>query len=167
MKTVKFKTLALLIVAVLISINTSIFAQNGKNMQMWNNKTICNIPNLTQEQQTKIEKLKTAHMQEMLNFRTQLAEKKAHENTLMTAKTVDIKAVDKVIDEMSSIKTKMQKSNVKHHNDIRNLLTDEQKVFFDNHYIQRKRHGMGQGRHGKGMRNGNGNMHRQYQGMNK
>lgn len=171
MKTLKFKTLTLLLVVAMLSINTNIFAQKGQNMQM-GNKAMCNIPNLTQDQQTKIETLKTAHMQEMIGFKTQLAEKKAHENTLMTAKTVDLKAVNKVIDEISNIKAKMQKSNAKHHNDVRNLLTDEQKVFFDNHYIHMKGNGMGHGmrkgmmrRQGKGMRGKN--MPQQGQRMNK
>ncbi|MCK5823547.1 MAG: Spy/CpxP family protein refolding chaperone, partial [Bacteroidales bacterium] len=136
MKKVKFKTLALLLFAALLSINTSVFAQKG-NMQMMNTKN-CNIPNLTEEQETKIEKLRTAHMQEMINFKTQFAEKKAHKNTLMTAKTVDLKAVNKVVDEMSSMKAQTQKSNAKHHNDVRNLLTDEQKVFFNNHYLNKR-----------------------------
>ncbi len=171
MKTVKFKTLAILLVVGLLSINTSIFAQKGKNMQMGNNKAMCNIPNLTQEQQTKIETLKTAHMQEIINYRTQLAEKRARRNTLMTAKDVDLKAVNKVVDEMGSIKTQMQKSGAKHHNEVRTLLTDEQKVFFDNHYIQKRKNRMGQGRHGQGrhgqgMRGGNGNINRQGRGMN-
>lgn len=173
MKNLKFKTLTLLLAMALLSINTSIFAQNGQNMKM-GNKAMCNIPNLTQDQQTKIEKLKTVHMREMISFKTQLAEKKAHKNTLMTAKTIDLKAVNKVIDEMSSIKTQMQKNNAKRHNDVRNLLTDEQKVFFDNHYLQMKKHGMRQGmrkgmmgRQGNGMRGCRGNMQRQGQGMNK
>ena len=166
MKKVKFKTIALLLVAALLSINTSVFAQTGKNMRMGDNKAICTIPNLTQEQQTKIEKLKTAHMQEMINYKTQLAEKKAHKNTLMVAKEIDLKAVNKVVDEMSAIKAKMQKSNAKHHKNVRSLLTDEQKVFFDQRYIKRK-NCMRQGRHGKGMRDGNRNMNRQGRGMNK
>ena len=167
MKKMKFKTIALLLVATLLSINTNIFAQNGKNMQQGEKKIICTIPNLTQEQQTKIEKLKTAHMQEMINYKTQLAEKKAHKNTLMVAKNVDLKSVNKVIDEMSAIRAEMQKTGAKHHNDVRNLLTDEQKVFFDSHYLQGKRKGMKQGRHEKGMRAGNHNMNRQGSGMNK
>ena len=155
MKQVKFKTLALLMVATLLSINTSVFAQKG-NMQMHNNRN-CNIPNLTEEQETKIEKLRTAHMQEMLSQKTQLEEKKAHKKSLMVAKEIDLKAINKTIDEMSAIRVNMQKMKAKHHKAVRSLLTDEQKVFFDNHYLNKRSNNRAYGRRRGGMKNGMGN----------
>ncbi|MBE9469584.1 MAG: Spy/CpxP family protein refolding chaperone [Bacteroidetes bacterium] len=155
MKKVKFKSLALLMVAALLSINTSIFAQKA-NMQMMNTKN-CNIPNLTEEQETKIEKLRTAHMEDMIGYKTQFEEKKAHKKSLMVAKAIDLKTVNKTIDEMSAIRVKMQKMKAKHHKDVRSLLTPEQKVFFNNRYINKRGNNKSYGRRGNGMRNGTGN----------
>ena len=116
------------------------------------------IPDLTDEQKTKIEDLRTAHMKEMQNFRNQMREKRAHLITLQTADKVDMKAVNSTIDEMTALKNQQMKSNAAHRQEVRNLLTDSQKVYFDAHAGNRGHgKGMGQGRRGGGYGYGKGN----------
>ena len=113
----------------------------GKMMQMLN---------LTEEQQAQIEKSRTAHMKEMLPLRNKVQEKQAQMRTLETAEKVDLKAVNKLIDEISSLKTEMAKNKAKHHQEVRNVLTDEQRVKFDS--MPKGHHGFGErgkGHHGQ------------------
>lgn len=148
MKKFKLQSLALLIIATLLSFST--FAQDGNDKCPANGKeTKCsNIPNLTPDQQTKITNLKTSHMKEMQDFKNQLGEKEAHLNTLRTADKPDMAAINKTLDEIGVIKVNMSKKREQHIQDVRSLLTAEQKVYFDS-----KGHHKG---HGKGGCKGSG-----------
>jgi Spy/CpxP family protein refolding chaperone len=90
-----------------------------------------NIPNITEEQTQKITELRTAHLKEVTSHRNKIDELRARKRTLMTADNPDMKAIDKVIDEMSALKTEHLKRNARHHQAIRSLLTEEQRVHFD------------------------------------
>ncbi len=90
-----------------------------------------NIPNLTEEQQQKITKLQTGMMKEMQGIHDQLAEKHAHLKTLSHAEKPDQNAINKTIDEISDLQAQMMKKRFSHRQEIRNILTDEQKVVFD------------------------------------
>lgn len=177
MKHLKFKTIGLLLVAGLLCVNTNIFAQkgngfgngngNGNGNNQWNgsNQGYCqNIPDLTEEQQSKIEKLRTAHLKEVQSNRNILNEKRAHLQTLRTADKVNMDAIHKTIDEISVIRTSLQKNREQHIQDVRILLTDDQRVYFDNHN-RNQRHGQGYGRgNGQGRGHGYGNGNRQGRG---
>ncbi len=153
MKNLKSKSIAILIVAVLLSVNTNIFAQrgNGKGYGQFNENVkvyFCNnIPNLTADQITKIDKLRTAHWKEMQNSHNQLAEKRARLQSLRTADDADINSINETIDEISVIQASMQKNREQHFQDIRILLTEDQRVYYDN--FKRGR--------GNGQSNGRGN----------
>lgn len=92
-----------------------------------------NIPDLTDAQKEKINNLRTAHLKEMLTFKNQLNEKRAHLKTISTGDNVDENKVYAAIDEIGKLKTEIQKKRFKHRQDVRNVLTDEQKVYFDMH----------------------------------
>ncbi|SDB89424.1 Spy/CpxP family protein refolding chaperone [Williamwhitmania taraxaci] len=131
------------------------------------------IPGLTEEQKTKINDLRTAHMKEVTPVKNVLAEKNARLNTLTSADKADMTEVNKTIDEIAKLKGDLMKMRVSHQTKVKALLTDEQKVYFNAHMGGKK--GMGKGMHGrngmgqgKGMHQGNGmgqGMHRN--GMNK
>lgn len=87
--------------------------------------------NLSDEQKTQLEKLRLEHQKQMLPLRNELKEKEARLETLQTADKADMKAINAVIDEIGQIKTKMAKARAAHHQDIRNLLTEEQRIKFD------------------------------------
>ena len=64
--------------------------------------------------------------------------------TLETAENPDIKAINNLIDEMSVIKTKMAKDRAANHQEVRKLLTEEQRIKFD----------LNAGKKGMGKKNG-------------
>lgn len=148
----------MLLTALLVGVSSIVYAQRGNgNRQFYGNGPgyFCdNIPNLTADQQTKIDQLRTTHWKAMLNSRNQLAEKSVQLQTLRTADKPDIGAINKVIDQMSAIRTSMQKSREQHFQDVRTLLTDDQRVYFDN-AVNRAGNGLGYGR-GNGRAGGAG-----------
>ncbi len=102
-----------------------------KKIHEGNHQCCKDIPNLTDEQKSKIKELKIVNMKNMLALKNQLNEKTAHLKTLTTAEKVDMKAVNQTIDEIGSIKIQMMKNCVAHQQEIRKLLTEEQRVYFD------------------------------------
>ena len=118
---------------------------------------ICqNIPNLTEEQQTKIETLKTAHLKEMTNLRNKMGELRAKQRTLTSGDVADQKTIDANIDDITKLQNTIMKSQAAHRADIRKLLTDEQKVWFDNHPPRGNGHNKGYCQGGKGAGQGRG-----------
>jgi Spy/CpxP family protein refolding chaperone len=110
---------------------------------------------LTEDQSAKIEKIRLDALKKTTELQNQIREKRAKLISLQTADNADMKAIDKLIDEIAALRTQIQKVNAKKHQDIRNLLTADQKVIFDKNFSSR---GCGHGRAGKGNRGGgNGN----------
>lgn len=146
------KSLSLIVFALMIS--TLAFSQ-GPNQGKC--RAVANIPDLTEEQQTKIDALKAPHLKVMLENRTELDKLNAELKALEIADQPDMAKINAKIDEISAVKTKMAKERSKHRQDVRVLLTDEQKVYFDSH--RRGPEGKGQGGHrcgGKGPAHGYG-----------
>ena len=100
------------------------------------------IPDLTGEQQTKIEKLRTEQLKRMTDYRNQIMEKRARLRTLQTKDNPDMNAVNSVIEEMGDIRTTMHKNRSEHIQEIRALLTDDQRAFFDSRMMNRRGKGM-------------------------
>jgi len=100
---------------------------------------------LTQEQKDQLKALRLDEMKAMTRYKNQLDEYKAKLKTLTTGDNVNLKEVDKVIDQMGKVKLEMARNKLSHRMDVRALLTDDQKVMFDMHAMK------GKGRHGKGM----------------
>ncbi|MCD4736713.1 MAG: Spy/CpxP family protein refolding chaperone [Bacteroidales bacterium] len=161
MKNTKMRTNLVMVAALLLSLNLGVMAQQGNgwgNGQGWQKGDFCgNIPDLTEDQQSKIQTLRTAHWKEMQTLRNDLGEKRARLQTLQTADNVNMNEINNVIEEMGTIRTNKQKSAIAHRLDVRNLLTDDQKVYFDSRAGNR---GAGMGNKcgfGQGRRNGNRN----------
>lgn len=91
------------------------------------------IPDLTEKQKEKIKELRVEHMQELQQLRNQLGEKKARLRTLSTDVKVDMDEINRVIEDVGEMRTEMMKMRAQHRQDIRELLTDEQRVIFDAH----------------------------------
>ncbi|NPA35559.1 MAG: periplasmic heavy metal sensor [Chlorobi bacterium] len=106
-----------------------------------------NLPNITEEQKNKLDAMRTEHWKNVQNTQNLIAEKIARLRTLRTADNVDMKEINKTIDELNSLRTQIQKSREQHIQDVRKLLTDEQRVYFDNFQNTRgQRFGRGMGR---------------------
>ncbi|MBN1989854.1 MAG: periplasmic heavy metal sensor [Bacteroidales bacterium] len=114
----------------------------------------CNrIPNLTQEQSTQIEALRVTHLKEVTDLRNQMNEKRARLRTLESADKPNLNEINKTIDEHTAIKANLMKKRAAHRTEVSNLLTDEQRVYF-NSTNKGKRNGDGRGQ--RGNRNGRG-----------
>lgn len=130
------------------------------------------IPGITSDQEEKIRKLQTEHLKEMQNYRNQLNENRARYQTLMTAVQPDMKAINANIEERSKIKAEMEKKRAAHLQAVRQVLTDEQRVIFDQHSFRGKGYkgyGYGSGHccgFGPGYRAGAGMQHRRGAGWN-
>ncbi len=113
-----------------------------------------NLPGLTDDQKEQIETLRAENLKTMLPLRNTLQEKKARLMTLQSAEKADMKAINGLIDEISAIKTQMAKQRAAHHQQVRSVLTDEQRVVFDSRPRGMGRgHGHGKGHHGRGYNN--------------
>ncbi len=125
------KTRNLTILAVLLFVSGSIFAQGQNSKQGNKGDRFMNIPDLTETQKTKLTEMRAANMKEMLPLKNELQEKKAHLNTISTGDNVNMNDVNKTLDEMGAIKTNMAKKRAAHRQEVRKILTDDQRVFFD------------------------------------
>lgn len=154
MKTQMMKKVSVLAIALLMIAGTNLYAQRGRNYSgqdkgLNRNQSCQMIPDLTEDQQTQINTLRVANMKQMNVFRNQMNELRAKKQTLMTSDNANMKEMNSVIDQITAVKNQKMKASAKHRLDVRNLLTDEQKVYFDSRPMR------GQG-HGKGMGNGDG-----------
>lgn len=120
--------------------------QNQRNFEP--GQRCFNMLDLTVEQQEQINTLRVKQLEQMLSFRNATQEMRARLQTLNTAKNADMKAINSLIDEKSELKADQMKTRAAHHQEVRALLTDEQRVIFDSF--------RGMGRGGKNAGNGQG-----------
>lgn len=162
MKTQRIKKVALLAIAVLMFAGSNLYAQRGRNYSNQGEgkgQACMNIPDLTEDQLSKIETLRIVHLKETTIQRNQMNELRAKKHTLMTSDNANMKEINAVIDQMTSNRNAMMKISAKHRQDVRNLLTDDQKVYFDSRPMRGHKHGNGAGMgrgHGRGQGAGNG-----------
>ena len=111
--------------------------------------------NLTADQKKKMAELRTQLKKDILPLKNQLGEKKAKMRTLETADKADLQAINALIDEIQNLQGKIMKLHASNRQEIRKLLTSEQRVHFDMKGIQKeKRHRKGRKGHrpeGSGM----------------
>ena len=89
------------------------------------------IPDLTSDQKSKIKALRIGLQKDMLTLKNQLGEKRAKLQTLETSEKVDISVINTQIDEIQSLEAKIKKLKAAQRQEIRKLLTIEQRVHFD------------------------------------
>ena len=91
------------------------------------------VPDLTADQKKQIQDLKLILIRETTQIKNQINEKKAHLITVSTGDKVDMNAVNQTIDELFALKASLAKRHVQYMQDVRKLLTDNQKIIFDAH----------------------------------
>lgn len=116
-----------------------------------------NIPGLSDEQISKIDALNVDHMQQMNTFHANIQTLQSELHELEIAENVNMDKVFNKIDEISGVKTKMAKERSKHKQDVRKLLTKEQRIYFDSH-MGKDSGGMGHG-HPQACIQGHGKSH--------
>ncbi|MGE0076646.1 MAG: Spy/CpxP family protein refolding chaperone [Bacteroidales bacterium] len=157
----RFGSIALVM---LMLVGYSAYSQQGQQLRgNFDRKTNqvgnfeCRIPNLTDDQKQKINDLRVKHIKEVTPLKNEMGEKKARLRTLESVDKPDLNAINKTIDEMASIRAQIMKKNAAHRVEVASLLTDEQKVFFQQHKGKKSGKGMRQGdRRGMGQGNGMG-----------
>jgi Spy/CpxP family protein refolding chaperone len=112
-----------------------------------------NIPNLTDEQKAKLEKLQAEHQKLMAKAMGDM-EKLAGEMVALLKDPVDVKMAEAKIDEMAMLKAGMQKKCLAHRLAVRALLTDEQKAKLGDMGCGMMAGGMMMGGHACGMGQG-------------
>lgn len=108
---------------------------------------------LSEEQQAQMKTLRLTHMEQMLPLRNQKQELRAKLQTLRTAKNADMKAINNLIDEMADLQAKSMKSREANHQNMRNILTDEQRILFDSFKSKRNARSKGMACRGNGQAN--------------
>lgn len=89
------------------------------------------LPGMTPEQHEKIKKAHLKQVSDMTPLKNQLREKKARLETLLTTMPFDQKQADEVADELGKTGTAILKIQIRHDQELRNLLTPDQQVIFD------------------------------------
>lgn len=103
--------------------------------------------NLTPEQEQKIDDLRVKHIKEITPLRNELAEKQVYLRSLESVDQPDIATINKTIDEIGTLRTKLMKARSAHRAEVSQVLTDDQRVIFNS-----------RGYMGRGMRGPRGNM---------
>lgn len=86
---------------------------------------------LSEDQKEQIKGIMLEGKQESLPLENQLREKRARLRTLSSGDTYDVAALNKVVDEMSTLQASIKKIHIAKKGEIRALLNEEQKIKFD------------------------------------
>ena len=98
------------------------------------------VPQFTPEQKKQIAEFKLTLQKEMIQLNNQLNEKQAQLKTLQQVEKPDMKSIYAKIDEITTIQNKKLKANALNKNNIRAILTDEQRIKFDMNNGNPQRH---------------------------
>lgn len=145
------------ILVVLFSLTTNVFAQRGQKECRDNDNNRSDrfkeMMDLSDDQVEDIKALKTKHFSVMDELRSDMEIVNSELKDITSGEDYNLNAALKKVDEITSLKNKMMKVELKHRDEVRNLLTDEQKVIFDKQKPRGRRDFNKDGkRGGKGMR---------------
>ncbi len=153
MKTIKVSLIALVI---LLATNVNVFSQRGNQ----NNRRACVLPDLTEQQETKLSELRTRQLEESNQHRATMDELRAKKQTLSISENPNINEINRIIDQMESLRADHLKKTEAHRQAVRSVLTPEQRTEFDSRHQQRpvgqrqrlQNCGQGRGPNGRGFR---------------
>nr|WP_319398457.1 periplasmic heavy metal sensor [uncultured Carboxylicivirga sp.] len=160
----------------MVAVSTTAQAQRRAG----NKSQTCILQDLTQEQQDKVNELRVTFFQKTQAQHNELNELHAKKRTLETTEPLNKEALYDCLASINTIQTQLQKERIRHDQDVKANLTDDQIVLFDArrkgpngsmaHGNKQMRNGKGQrqcvGCNGKEMNRGNGQRSKG-QGMNK
>ncbi len=89
------------------------------------------LPNLTDEQKEQIKAIVLNGRKETLPLRNAMREKRAELQTLRTSENYDERAVNSTISEIAELQESMMLMREQHRQEIREVLTEEQRIIFD------------------------------------
>lgn len=108
----------------------------------------CNNLNLTDDQKTQIDKLRLEHQKEIIPLRNEVHSLQSEYNLLIIDDKVSEAKLKKQAENISTLRETLALKRALHQRQVRSLLTDEQKVKFDQQIIS------GRGQKGPGGRKG-------------
>lgn len=110
------------------------------------------LPNLTDEQKEQIKAIRLNGQKEALPLRNELMEKKARLRTLTTSEDYNENSVNNTIDDISELEASLMKLRQNHRQEVREILTEEQRIVFDSASQRGKRKGNNDQRGKRGRR---------------
>lgn len=123
----------LILIIFIIGVFTVGYTQKPKAGKTGPGKMWCSqIPDLTEEQQAKIDELHLNFQKEMAPKRIQAQKLELELKELMIADKPDQKKIDSKVEAIGKHRIEMRKAGVKHELAVRELLTEEQRVVFMN-----------------------------------
>ena len=144
MKNVKLKSIMVVFVATFLLIGTQSIAQRGRQGgfnkgygqgrgydERPKHQRLFDQLDLTDEQKDKIEGLNLESSKEAIQIQNQMREKEAQLTTLLTQENVEKNKVNNLINEIGKLKSESRKDRVDTHLKIKALLTEKQKIIFD------------------------------------
>jgi len=142
----------LLATVMTLAVDAQYNRQGGRGMGPVNDEGRYARLDLTETQKEELSALRTEQYLTMKPLRAKMSEIRAKERTLLAEETVDLKALDKVIDQQTELMNEIRKEQIRHRLAMKEVLTDEQVMQLE----QRRRHAghMSQGRKGRGDRSG-------------
>jgi Spy/CpxP family protein refolding chaperone len=120
------KNLIIIALVVIFAANAEAFGQRGSG-----NKGACNQPDLTQDQQEKIQSLQIKQLNASNQHRAKMDELRSRKQSLSIADNPNMNEINKVIDEMEKQRAEHLKANAAHRQSIREILTTDQRAIFD------------------------------------
>jgi Spy/CpxP family protein refolding chaperone len=103
----------------------------NRQRMMANRRNMMGIPDLTGEQQAQIKAVKLELEKAVIPLKGDVKVLDAEFKKLLASGGASERDIDVKIDEISALRVKMQKLQVKHHLAIRSLLTEAQRIAFD------------------------------------
>lgn len=133
MKKWNFYAVFLFAVTLMVATGADALAQRGRGMPRRGGmeQIHSNIPDLTEEQREEITTLRTAHLKEMQTFRDQIDINRIEYRAMMRQENPDMSEINASIEERSDLRSSMEKAQAAHLQEVRALLTEEQRVWFD------------------------------------
>jgi Spy/CpxP family protein refolding chaperone len=132
-----------LIIALLLAANA--FARGGPGQGPGKGGGMMQMLDLSEEQQSQMEELRLAHHKEMLPLQAQLETLETNLKLEMTAEKFDEGKAKKIVAEMEALRTEMHIKRLLHQQQVRNMLTAEQRQTFDLHLLSERGPGGGHG----------------------
>jgi Spy/CpxP family protein refolding chaperone len=135
----KARNFFVIVLVIFFALNIDAFAQRGPRGNQDGGGVCLNIPELTQEQEAKIQAIRTERINQTTTHRAQMDELRARQRTLRIAENPNMAEIEKVIDQMANLRAEHMKANAAHQQSIREILTPEQRVYFDSRTANRPR----------------------------
>lgn len=159
-KMIKKNVLPGLVLMILVGLTTgNVLAQPGRGMKKgpgfgmkhMGDPEMCRLTKmleLTDEQQEKVKALKLDFMKENLSIKNQLNVKRAELKAMQAQERVNMSEVNGKIDEITELTGDMMKAVAELHQEIREELTEDQRLLFDSHPLPERFKGPFHGKEG-------------------